>query len=1056
MKKRFAFTAVLVCFMLVFTQFNLVSASTNTETIALNFKPLTSLMDPAQPLVYLTSLDQNLLYAVNLQTKEIKTLSFLLKPEQLAYDNKQLFVTFSVGNHQSGSTGKVVVINTDTFKQVDEFNVNVDPFGITVKDGYIYISPNSGGNAGFTNYSLATKEPHTNGGVYANSALAVNPKISRIYTIEQGSSTYPRSLDVYQGSLVNYLTGPQARVPYIKHDLSSGIDVPFLPFSEYRLKVSPDGQYVFDSSGQLMDANLNLVTKLGYMLNDVAFDPDSNNFYVAEENVIKAYGKDYQMNTGFVSFNNYTVLHTLGTIKDLYFRNSQLIALTKTGSGQDQLEVLTAPAAYVSSLEYNDYHNIPLDFTPTAILYDPNQPLIYLTDENNHKLYSVNYKTHEVKILAFSAQPEKLALVNNKLYVTLFKAPHEDNNLKTPPPGQVEIINTDTFTISAEIQLETDPLDIAVSNDGYIYILGGVKNTAKISSYSETTKQLVATFSQDYNSGFYSLAINPLTNQLYTNGYFGASKIISVNHGQFGTSSFLAESTLNNVTISPDGQYIMGGGVVRDHNLKELGRIPDMTGVAFDLTNHRFFVQTSETNIDVYDYDALKSQSLKKLSSLTSTDTIRAINFQNGELISISKNINKSFSLTEHYVEKLPLVTQAAQDLTIVSGIPLEKSSNLPIDSPQDVVFSQEVFSGSNFSGVKLQNGTLEIPCDVKIENNSLEVTPKNDLSYDAQYTLTVPEDAVMGYTGKSMKPGYTLTFKTDQEFSRLGGLDRYATSAEISKKGWQHSDYAVLVYGGNFPDALCATPLAAKFMAPILLTEANTLSPTADAEITRLGVKRVFIVGGTGVVSAQIEENLKSRKIQVVRLAGTTRYDTSAEVANYFGPSEQVFIASGENFPDALSIASYAASQGSPILLTGPTSLSASILDYIKNNGVNKAYLIGGSSVIPRTIYYDLPDPESIYGETSYDTNMAVLHKFSFNYSVALIASGESFPDALAGSALAAMGQYPVILLSNSTSKDIIDEINYNKNMIKMKYILGGTVIMPNALIDQVFKNKN
>ena len=42
--------------------------------------------------------------------------------------------------------------------------------------------------------------------------------------------------------------------------------------------------------------------------------------------------------------------------------------------------------------------------------------------------------------------------------------------------------------------------------------------------------------------------------------------------------------------------------------------------------------------------------------------------------------------------------------------------------------------------------------------------------------------------------------------------------------------------------------------------------------------------------------------------------------------------------------------------------------------------------------------------------------------------------------------------IIRDATSKDIIDNINYNKAMMKMKYILGGTIIMPDSLIDQVF----
>lgn len=1044
------FTILLLSFLLIFFQISFVRANTNTETIPLNFKPFASLMDPTQPIVYLTSPDQNLLYAVNLQTQEMKTISFPLKPEQLAYDNKELFVSFSVGNHQSGSTGKIAVINTDNFTQVDELNVNVDPFGIAVKDGYIYISGYIGGTGRFVSYSLTTKEQIASGANDYNSALAVNPKLSRIYMIENEGTTYPRATDVYQGSLVNTLTGPQTSDPYTPYDLSTGVYVPLGPFSAYRLRVSPDGQYVFDSSGQVMDANLKLVTKLGYMLSDVAFDPNSNNFYVAKDNTIKAYGKDYQSNTGFLSFKNYANLTTAGTIKDLYFENNQLVALTQTSAGQNQLEVLSAPAAYVATPEYSDYPDIPLDFTPTATLYDPSQPFIYMTDENNHTLYKVNYANHVIKSLAFTAQPEKLALANNKLYVTLSEGPHESTNGIAPPPDKVEIIDTATFTVSDEIQLATDPFDIAVSTDGYIYILGGVNG--QISSYSEATKQLVATYNQ--NTGFNSIAINPFTNQLYANAYNSATSVIPLSQGKFGTATSVDGPRLENLAISPDGQYVFGGGVVRDHNLNKIGEILGMTNVAFDPANHKFFAQTSDTNINVYDYDALKSQTLKKLSSLTSSDTIHGIFFQDGELVSISQNTNKSFSLTEHYVEKLPLVTQAAKALTTVLGIPSENSSNHPIDYPVTVVFSQAVFPGSNLSGVKLQTGATQIPCDVQLVNNTLLVKPQSDLSYDTQYSLTVPSGAVMGYTGTSFNPDYTLTFNTDQEYSRLGGTDRYATCADIADKGWQHSNYAVLVYGGDFPDALSAAPLAAKYLAPILLTDTNTLSQTADAEITRLGVKKVFIVGGPGVVSTQIEDNLKARNIQVERLWGSSRYDTSAAVANYLGPSDQAFVVSGENFPDALSIASYAASQGSPILLTGPTTLPASILDYIKNNGVTKTYIIGGPGVVPTSETYDLPNPERIYGQDRYETNMEVLRKFSFDYSVTLLASGESFPDALSGSALAAIGQYPVILLSNATSSDIINEINSNKAMMKMKYILGGTGVMPNSLIDQVFNN--
>jgi putative cell wall-binding protein len=231
-------------------------------------------------------------------------------------------------------------------------------------------------------------------------------------------------------------------------------------------------------------------------------------------------------------------------------------------------------------------------------------------------------------------------------------------------------------------------------------------------------------------------------------------------------------------------------------------------------------------------------------------------------------------------------------------------------------------------------------------------------------------------------------------------------------------------------------------------------LSPTADSEINRLGVELVYIVGGTGVVSQQIEDGLKARGIQVIRLSGSSRYETSAAVASYLGRSEQAFVVSGENFPDALSIASYAASQGSPILLTASTDLPEPILKYLKDNGVEKTYIIGGDGVIPFSVSIKLPNPERISGQDRYQTNLEVLRHFGFDYSTTFLANGESFPDALSGSALAGVGQHPVILVSNTMNSDVVSELGYNTDMMKMKYVLGGTGVLPNPLLDRIFKH--
>ena len=64
------------------------------------------------------------------------------------------------------------------------------------------------------------------------------------------------------------------------------------------------------------------------------------------------------------------------------------------------------------------------------------------------------------------------------------------------------------------------------------------------------------------------------------------------------------------------------------------------------------------------------------------------------------------------------------------------------------------------------------------------------------------------------------LSLKADAStLNRIEGTNRYEIAVAISKEGWTNSNYVILVTGEDFPDALCATPLASLYNAPILLT---------------------------------------------------------------------------------------------------------------------------------------------------------------------------------------------------------------------------------------------
>ena len=194
---------------------------------------------------------------------------------------------------------------------------------------------------------------------------------------------------------------------------------------------------------------------------------------------------------------------------------------------------------------------------------------------------------------------------------------------------------------------------------------------------------------------------------------------------------------------------------------------------------------------------------------------------------------------------------------------------------------------------------------------------------------------------------------------NRLAGQDRYDTAVAIAKQGWEHSDYAILAFGENFPDALAATPLAKKYDAPILLTGTTSLNAKTKQTLADLKVKNVFIVGGTSVVSAGIENELKVSSLNVTRLAGNDRYDTAIEIAKKLDTVSSIMVVTGEDYSDALSVGSIAGKLGMPIILLPKDNLPESVKSYITSLKLNASYVVGNPDMISESVLNQLPNSE-------------------------------------------------------------------------------------------------
>jgi putative cell wall-binding protein len=130
----------------------------------------------------------------------------------------------------------------------------------------------------------------------------------------------------------------------------------------------------------------------------------------------------------------------------------------------------------------------------------------------------------------------------------------------------------------------------------------------------------------------------------------------------------------------------------------------------------------------------------------------------------------------------------------------------------------------------------------------------------------------------------------------------------------------------------------------------AGSLDGGAQNLMQRLGVTKVYIAGGTGVVSSGIEASLKQAfgNSNVVRLSGPDRYSTSRAInAGTFTASQKIYLAVGTNFPDSLSGAALAGVAHAPLYIVPSTCVPGDVLYDINRYAATNVVLLGGAGVL-------------------------------------------------------------------------------------------------------------
>ncbi|MEH6992958.1 cell wall-binding repeat-containing protein [Neobacillus drentensis] len=400
-------------------------------------------------------------------------------------------------------------------------------------------------------------------------------------------------------------------------------------------------------------------------------------------------------------------------------------------------------------------------------------------------------------------------------------------------------------------------------------------------------------------------------------------------------------------------------------------------------------------------------------------------------------------------------INYLVRDLVVDTTAP-ELKVDVPskVKSNVDKVTLTAVIS-DNFEELQYKvDGNEEFNHQFQFENfvmNSIEKTVTTELALEpGNNTFTLELEDVAG--NKTTKE--VSVYRGDTQVDRIAGLDRYATSVAVSQKGWEKSDVVVLARGDLYADALAGVPLAAKYDAPLLLTNHNYLNAATKEEITRLGAKKVYILGGDGAILPAVEKQIKDSGVEVVRLSGETRYDTAAAIAKEVAPngSDKVVVVNGENYPDALSVASFAGAEGLPIVLANSSkSLPAATKKAIDSLGSKESLVVGGKEVITEAAASTLPKVTRLGGATRFDTNIAVAKHFGTDSNVVYVATGYNFPDSLAGAALAAKDKAGIVLVS-STLPEAAKAYLSSLDLVEVNVFGGEDVVSP-AVVSEISK---
>ena len=371
----------------------------------------------------------------------------------------------------------------------------------------------------------------------------------------------------------------------------------------------------------------------------------------------------------------------------------------------------------------------------------------------------------------------------------------------------------------------------------------------------------------------------------------------------------------------------------------------------------------------------------------------------------------------------------------------------------------------------------------VNISTLNYNLPKSSDGTYGFNIALTDANSNVTNYVVKGDKKDTTILLNwlltQNPKVDILAGENRYETAVKVAEKyANENNPFAdgkgdvVMVNGNSLVDGLSASPLAASLNAPMLLTESNRIPKatmdylvklSGNATVGNLKGIKIHLVGGTAVISKELERELKSYGFTVDRFNGKNREDTSMKVAKKVieekGNTTSAFVVGAEGEADAMSIASVASSSKisasgnkiTPIIVSNKNGLSDDALNSFNNKAIT---IVGGEAVVSKSEYNNIKEAvgtngsvSRVAGENRQETNAKVINiyykgAFGKDTDVLVAKDGQrnkmELVDALTVSNLAALNNSPIVLATNKLAKSQINALELNAKQANALYQVG------------------